>query len=263
VKISVITASYNSTRSIASTIDSVLSQEAVELEFLLIDGGSTDGTVDIIKDFADRDSRIRWISEPDNGIADAFNKGIKLASGDWVGIIGSDDQYVPGALQTIALAAEMNPAATVLYGELIRLDEEGAPLFTIKPSNIDKTIWRQMPVHHPATFIARKQFKQVDLFDSSLQIAMDYDLILRLYKAGANFVQIDKPITMMRYGGASDERCLDGLLEVRQIKIREGYPRWKANYWLAHRFFLEWIKKLLRRTGLHFMLKLHPRFRRV
>lgn len=263
MKISIITATYNSSKTLEATINSVLSQKNVDLEYLIVDAASTDGTLDIVNRYTKQDARIRWISEPDEGIADAFNKGLTMVHGDWVGIIGSDDMYTSGVFQNVADAARDNPEATVIHGDLIRLDEKGNPLFAIKPSDIDKTIWHQMPVNHPATFVARKAFDEVGLFDKTLKIAMDYDLILRLYKAGANFVYVDKPITSMSYGGASDNRFLDGLKEVRQVKLREGYPRWKADYWLVHRYLLEVTKKLLRSTGLHGLLKLHPRFRSV
>lgn len=263
MKISIITATYNCAATLGETIDSVVAQMAVDAEYLLVDGASSDGTLDIIRDYAAQDGRIRWISEPDEGIADAFNKGLAMASGDWVGIIGSDDQYAPGALEAVAAAARQHPSASIIHGDLIRLDEAGKPLFIVKPSDVAKTVWHQMPVNHPATFVARKAFDEVGLFDKSLKIAMDYDLILRLHQAGRQFVYVAQPLTLMRYGGASDDRCLDGLLELRRVKIRQGYPGWQANYWLVHRFLLEWTKKLLRRTGLHGLLKLHPRFRKV
>lgn len=263
IKISIITATCNSATPLPATIASVLSQQGVELEYLIIDGASADDTLEVIKQAAAKDARIRWISEPDEGIADAFNKGVAMATGDWIGILGSDDQYLPGTLLAVAEAVRKNPDTTVIHGDLVRLDEKGKPLFVVKPSAVAKTLWHQMPINHPAAFVARKAFDEIGCFDKSLKIAMDYDLILRLYKAGGKFVYVSKPLTMMSYGGASDERCLDGLRELRQIKIREGYPAWKANYWLAHRVLIEWVKKLLRRTKLHFLLKLHPRFRKV
>ncbi len=106
---SIITVTFNSKRYLEETIRSVLTQAFVDLEYILVDGGSTDGTLDIIRDHAAKDRRIRWISEPDEGIADAFNKGIALASGEIVGIINSDDTYAPGALRAVADACAAHP----------------------------------------------------------------------------------------------------------------------------------------------------------
>lgn len=260
---SIITATFNSSAVLQGLIEKVLSEEAVKLEHIIVDGGSTDGTVDIIKKYASCDSRLRWISEPDEGIADAFNKGVKMATGDWIGFIGSDDRYLPGALEDVAKVIQKRPDAGVIHGDMVRLDEAGTPLYIVKPSDVERTIWRQMPINHPASFVSRKALEKIGFFDKDLKIAMDYDLILRLFKSGEKFVYIDKPIVEMSYGGASDTKCLDGLKEVRVVKIREGFPQWKADYWLVYRYLVETIKRGLRKAGLRFVLKLHPRFKDI
>jgi len=259
---SIITPTFNSRTTLREAVEGVLEQQGVALEYLIIDGGSTDGTVELIEELADGNSCIRSISEPDCGIADAFNKGLAMASGDWIGILNSDDCYASGALATVAAAIEANPGVDVIHGNMLRLDEEGRPLFILHPADLDSAIWHQMPLNHPTVFVSRRAYERVGGFDRSLRIAMDYDLILRLYKAGAKFVYLDRTLAHMRYGGASDDQLWAGLREVYAVSIRHGFPAWKAAGWLLYRGVLGWTKTTLRAFGLEGLLTWHPRFDR-
>jgi len=256
----IITITYNSVSSLSDTIESVISQAGVDFEYLIVDGASTDGTVELIKEYAARDARIRWISEPDEGISDAFNKGLAMATGNWIGIINSDDMYPPGALSDVAAAIAENHEADIIYGDMLRLDEGGKPLFVLKPAPL-KTMWWRMALNHPATFVSRAAYDRVGKFDKTLKIAMDYDLVLRLYTSGARFVYLDRVLAQMSYGGVSDNRLLAGQLELRKVSVREGYPKWKAAGWLLVRLVEGMIKRVLRRFGLQHLQLLHPRFK--
>lgn len=260
MKISVITVTYNSRRYLAECMESVLSQGGAELEYILIDGGSTDGTVELIKERAGRDSRIRWISEPDEGIADAFNKGLTLATGELVGILNSDDTYAPDALCRVAEAYRLHPGCDVFYGDMARFEGE-QELFVVKPVAPGPAIWHEMPLNHPATFVTRRAYGLVGRFDAGLRVAMDYDLVLRLHLAGFRFHYLPHVLARMRYGGASDERFLQTLREVFAIAVRHGYPRWRAFGWFCWRAVKSLGKMGLRRCGLQGSFRLHPRFR--
>ena len=260
MKISVVTVTLNSRLHLAETIQSVLSQGYDDLEYLIVDGGSTDGTVDLIREQADRDPRIRWTSEPDAGIADAFNKGIRRASGDLIGIINADDRYLPGALAAVAAAYAAHPDCDVFHGDMVRYEGE-TPLFLLKPTPVETHIWREMPLNHPTTFVTRRAYERVGGFDRRFRVAMDYDLVLRLYRAGCRFWYLDQPLAAMRYGGASDSRFLDGLREVRRATVRAGYPPLRAWYWFLVKAAFGYAKLLLRRLGLTRLMRLHPRFR--
>lgn len=262
MKITIITITYNSAKTLSDTIDSVLSQEGVELEYLIIDGASTDGTLDVIKKYAAQDVRIRWVSEPDNGIADAFNKGLAMATGNWIGIINSDDYYAPSALTVVAETVRQHPGIESIHGDLLRFDADGQPLFVFKPDDLGKTIWHKMPISHPTTFVALTAYDRVGGFNPELRIGMDHDLILRLYLAGAKFHYVDKVLAHMRSGGVSDTDLWAGLRERRAITLAHGYKRYKANFWFLFNGTTGTIKKLLRRLGLHKILTLHPRFKR-
>ena len=262
MRLSVITVTYNSREHLEETIDSVLSQEWPDLEYILVDGGSTDGTLDIIRRHAAADSRIRWISEQDEGISDAFNKGLKLATGTLIGIINSDDTYAPGALQAVAEAFGCYPECDVFYGDVIRL-QGNTPVFRLKPADVKRTIWREMPLNHAATFVTQRAYDKVGVFDISLKTAMDYDIVLRLFKGGCRFSYIDRVLAQVRYGGESDERFINGLKEVFSVSVREGLPYWKACWWLATRICMVYVKNLLRRFGLYRLIRLHPRFQHL
>lgn len=258
----IITPTYNSAATLPATLASVLTQQGANLEYLIIDGASADGTVEIIKQAASQDSRIHWISEPDQGIADAFNKGLRMAGGDWIGIINSDDVYAPGALAAVADTLSRYPDADVIHGDLLRIDEQGKPLFMFKPADLAKTIWHKMPISHPTTFVKRTAYNRVGEFNRELWIAMDYDMILRLHLAGAKFCYVDRVLAHMRSGGVSDTNLWAGLRELRAVSLAHGYGRLQADCWFLYNGAVGMLKRFLRRWGLHRLLTLHPRFRK-
>jgi len=257
---SIITVTYNSRKFLAETMQSVVSQEYSDFEYIIIDGGSTDGTLDILKGFAAKDARIRWISEPDNGISDAFNKGLRLATGDVIGILNSDDTYAVGALGAVAAAFAADPACDVVHGDMIRFQGD-TPLYRLKPAPVDERVWHDMPVNHPATFVRRQLYERVGLFDTGLKVAMDYDLVLRLYRAGCRFCYLERVLANMRYGGASDARFLEARREVFAVTVAAGYPRWRAGSWFVIKAGMNITKNLLRQLGLHTLIRLHPKFK--
>jgi hypothetical protein len=144
---------------------------------------------------------------------------------------------------------------------MLRLDGESV-LFRLIPADVEKSIWHEMPLNHPATFVTRRAYQRTGGFDAALKFAMDYDLLLRLYKGGNRFCHIPHSLAAMRYGGASDSNYIEGLREVRAITIREGYPRTKAWFWFLYKVGISSVKNLLRCLGLFGLIRLHPRFRK-
>lgn len=261
MRFSIITVTFNSDKFLVETIKSVLSQDYADFEYIIVDGGSTDGTVEIIKDFASQDCRIRWISEPDNGISDAFNKGISMATGDIVGIINSDDMYAVGALGAVADLFAADSSCDVVHGDMIRFQGD-RPLFRLKPAAVDDQIWHDMPINHPATFVTRRSYDLVGGFDTTLKVAMDYELVLRLYRAGCRFCYLENVLANMRYGGASDTRFLAARQEVFAVTVAAGYPRWKGAVWFVIKVGMNMTKNLLKKLGLYGLIRLHPKFKR-
>lgn len=262
MKFTIITVTLNCEHVVEKSILSVLSQEYADLEYILVDGGSSDGTCDIIRRYAELYPNVRWLSERDAGISDAFNKGIRMAGGDVIGILNADDRYTPKALQVVAGAVAAHPESDVFHGNMLRYQGD-TPLFLLTPSEVERNIWHEMPINHPATFVRRSAYQSAGLFDVTLKIAMDYDLMLRLSAAGSRFWYIDEVLAEMNYGGVSDKQVLAGLQEVYDVSVRNGYPRWKARYWMQRNLLLRTVKNLIRKIGLHSLLHLHPKFREL
>lgn len=205
MKISIITVCYNSAATIRDAIESVLSQDHVDVEYLIVDGNSKDGTLEIIRSFGDRIAR--WISEPDGGIYDAMNKGIALATGDVVGILNSDDFYFDnGILSRVAEAFEDLQVDSV-FGDLI----------FVHPDNLNKVVrtysskgWHPgkfargfMPAH-PTFFVRRKYYERHGLFKTDYKIAADYEMLIRLlYVHKLTYRYLPLTMVKMRKGGVS------------------------------------------------------------
>lgn len=196
-KISIITVCYNSEKTLEQTIKSVLKQKYGNLEYIIIDGGSTDGTVDIIKKY--ENSITRWISEKDDGISDAFNKGIRMATGEIVGIINSDDSYCEGAFDK--LASEYDKNVDIYRGAIILWNlETGSKVSETPTINMPLTGWK-VNVCHQGVFIRRDAYERFGLFDVSLRYNMDFDLLLRFEHAGAKSKKIDYEMAYFTMSG--------------------------------------------------------------
>jgi len=225
-KITVITPTFNAEKYLEQILDTVAEQNYPNLEYIIVDGGSTDKTMQIVRG-ARKGLITRWISEPDHGISDAFNKGIQMATGDIVGIINADDGYLPGALAAVAETAQNHPDSDVYYGNAIHERFDGTDVYEFRPKpQIGPDIWRSMPVSHPATFVRRLAYERFGLFDTRCPLAMDYELLLRFYCMGANFQHVNAFIARFRYGQA---RGLGVLKEVRDSRIRNGQAPFLAN----------------------------------
>lgn len=223
MKISIITVTFNSGATVRDTIESVLKQEYKDYEYLMIDGGSKDNTVDIIKEYEPKfEGRMRWISEKDEGMYDGINKGIKMATGDVVGIINSDDFYHRVDIFDIVYKAfEENKDVQAIYGD-VRF---------VHPDNLDKTVryysckhwkpWRFrfgfMPAH-PTFFTYKENFEKYGYYQYDYHIAADYELLIRfLYtnKLPAKYVPVD--FMKMRTGGRSTNGLKANVLLNKEI----------------------------------------------
>ena len=212
MKVSLITACYNSAETIRTCMDSVLSQQGVDWEYIVVDGGSKDGTVDIIKEYSTRSNCFKWISEPDKGMYDAINKGIKMATGDIVGILNADD--VLAANDTLAhIAAAFTPDVDALYAD-IRFVRTGDSLETLR---VAKTVrycsaakWKPWMFRfaamapHPSFYVRRECFARLGGYSLDYRICADFELELRyLYLAKLKSVYLPECVVVMRMGGAS------------------------------------------------------------
>lgn len=203
--ISVVTVVFNGEKYLEETIQSVLNQTYSNIEYIIIDGGSTDGTIDIIKKY--EDAIDYWVSEPDKGIYDAMNKGITLSTGEIIGIINSDDWYEAYAINEV-VQIHKNQASQrhVVCGAITKRASDGNALFVLKrrPIKSIKDIIKGMPVNHPAFFVPRGVYKQIGLFDTIYKLSADYDFVIRLYINDVKFVFTRNVLANMRMQGASE-----------------------------------------------------------
>lgn len=186
-KFSIIIPSYNQGQFIAQTIDSILSQSYKNVEILVIDGGSTDQTIDILKTY---DDKIFWRSEKDRGQTHAINKGLALAKGEIIAYLNSDDYYLEGALEQVANVFESNEDILWLTGDYLIVDEKGNTIQSLIGTY--KRIFRNQisfnmlsilnPINQPSTFLSKKLIDRVGVFNEDLRYTMDYEYWLRAIK---------------------------------------------------------------------------------
>lgn len=226
MKISVITAVYNSKDTIVDSLESVLKQSHPSVETIIIDGDSTDGTKEILEEYQGRLGQI--ISEPDDGVYDAFNKGIKYATGDIIGFLNADDLYYNARVLSCVAEAFSNPAIDIVYGDLVYVNQ-------VEPDKVvrywksgtfsrSKLKYGWMPPH-PTFYCRRSVYELMGGFDESFRIAGDYDCMLRIlggHKVDCKY--ISQTLVKMRVGGVSN-RSLSNILR----KSKEDYVALKKN----------------------------------
>lgn len=221
-RISIITICFNSEKTIEETIKSVVSQNYNNLEYIIIDGGSTDRTIEIVEKYSKQIATI--ISEPDKGISDAFNKGIKNATGDIIGIINSDDVLLPKALNNIAIAHEQG--IDVYRGNIIIWDSENNAKITAYPTmKFPLRTFKKRIVCHQGTFITKKAYEQYGTYKEHFKYMMDVDLLIRLYESGAKFKYIPAELAMFRMGGVTSSSFLKKTGEIERLFRENGAGR--------------------------------------
>ena len=247
MKISIITASYNSAATLRDTMESVLRQGYTDYEYIVVDGASKDGTVNLIREYEPRfEGRMRWVSEPDRGIYDAMNKGIAMATGDVVGLLNSDDFYTSDdILETIACEFTSPDAPDAIYGDVHYVDEMDVTkivrYYSSRKFTRERMRMGYMPAH-PSFYVRRECYERYGAFDTSYRVAADFENLLRLlYVNHIRTRYIAKDFVAMRMGGASSS----GIKSYLHI-IADHFCAFKKNgltprYFL---YFLRYVKKL-------------------
>lgn len=232
--VTVITPSYNQGKYIKRTIESVLSQEIENLEYIVMDGGSTDETVDILKSYGDR---IIWRSEKDRGQTDALNKGIRMASGDIIGWLNSDDIYYPDAVDKVTAVFEKHPEINVVYGNANHIKEDDSIIEEYYTEDFDYERLKDVCfICQPSLFFRRKLVDKYGYPDDQLQYCMDYDYWLRLGK-GERFYRLNELIAGSRL--YDDNKTLgarrkvhEEMLAMQEKNLGRASEKWIYN--LAH-----------------------------
>lgn len=207
MKITIVTVCFNAKATIRDALDSVRAQRGVDVEHIVVDGASTDGTRELLAQYAEENPSFRYISEPDDGLYDAMNKGIAMATGDAVGILNADDLLeTPGTVAAVAAAFEANPGAEAVYGDVrfVR-DDLSTPVryYSARGWRPWMHNWGYMPPH-PSVYIRRATFARLGLYKTDYRISADFELMTRyLCRNRVPAVYIPASIVKMRMGGCS------------------------------------------------------------
>ena len=252
--VSIITVCLNVREDIEATIQSVLSQTYERIEYIIIDGVSTDGTLEVIEQYRDRLGR--FISEKDKGISDAFNKGIGLAQGEIVGILNAGDVYHS---ETVAATVKRlsNERYGFSYGDCVFIEPSGRRFKLQGDVRYQESIEYRMPaLNHPTVFVKKWVYEKHGGFYDNWRLAMDYELLLRFHKASVRGVYIPGTLAYMPRDGVSQRRHIGALREQREISIEYGFSPIRAKLYYALYLFRFYVRKLLEKAGLLSLLGL-------
>lgn len=209
MKISLITATYNSAETLRDTLQSVLNQTFKDVDYIIVDGNSKDNTIEIVKEFEPKfEGRLRWVSEKDKGIYDAMNKGVKMAQGDIVGILNSDDFFASdNVLEKVNAAFTETPGIDGVYADVRYVDwndtSKTVRMFSGKDFKREKICWGQMPPH-PSFYVKRECYDKYGLYSLDYPICADYDMFVKMiWIENIKTLYINDIFVNMRSGGTS------------------------------------------------------------
>jgi len=246
--VSIITVCYNSEATIRTTLQSVAEQTYQEIEHIIIDGGSTDATLEIVKEF---DHVARISSERDNGIYDAMNKGIKLATGDIVGILNSDDHFSSQEIVEGIIHRFDRSNIDALYADVQFVDESNQTVTRYYSSaswNIERFKYGFMPAH-PSFYIKREYFNKLGYYKTNYKIAADFDLLLRFFSKGdLKYTYWEKPIVNMLEGGVSTQGLKSKYILSKEILRSCKENSIKSNWcYMIYRLGYKTVELILRK----------------
>lgn len=226
MKVSIITIAYNSEATIEATIKSVLDQKYSNVEYIVIDGASKDGTMDIVNSYKDKIAVV--VSEKDKGIYDAMNKGVQKATGDLIGILNSDDIYADEDVISSIVERIEKEQVDAIYADLVYVDRDDTDKVTrtwISGAYREGKFRKGWMPPHPTFFIKKEWYDQFGLYSTDLKISADYELMLRMiHKNKARITYLNKIITKMRVGGESNISIKNRIQANREDRIA-----WKMN----------------------------------
>jgi glycosyltransferase involved in cell wall biosynthesis len=213
--VTVITVTFNSSKTLENTIKSVISQKYDNYEYIIIDGGSSDGTLEIVDKYSSFIAY--WLSAPDNGIYDAMNKGISFAYGEWIALLNSDDVYMND--DVLSKLATQNDKVSVIATDVVMMTDEGEKVFSV---NTKRPLYRNIPYMHTGLFIRHSVYRQLGVYDTKYSIASDIEYIFRMLSSGIQINCLDYPLVKMRDDGASAKYFKHGRKEYRLIYMAYG-----------------------------------------
>lgn len=252
--VTIVTVVYNGVNHVEQAIKSVLSQTYDNIEYIVIDGGSTDGTLSTIRKYEDQIDL--WVSEPDGGIYDAMNKGIRLANGQLIGLLNSDDSYLPGAIEQVVQAFLLaGTDKAIVYGDYLlyknimlghairhifsnavslsqvttRLREELLEYRSIRVSG-NLVYWKGMPFCHQSMFVSKNIYSELS-YNSRLKLAADYDFVLRAIKQDIKFIGVEQPLVRYWAGGMTSKNILKSCKE-SVLSYAKHFGVYNTKFWV-------------------------------
>lgn len=252
---SIITPSFNQGRFIRDCLESVRQQHGVDCEHLVLDAGSTDETLSILKQYP----QVQWTSEPDQGMSDAINKGFQRARGDWLMWLNTDDYLLPGALARVAAFARAHPEADVIHGECLFVDEAGRVLRRKCDHRFDFRVLLFYGCYIPstATFLRRRIIEAGHLLDVQYRNCMDFDYYVRLSAAGYRFAYLPAALAAFRWHGENTSTQFVARRRAERLVVQQQYLRSRGLGWLAHRPVLALLARIYQAKRLYLRLTTH------
>jgi len=232
MRFTVITVCLNAAETIGATIESVLREGARVSEYLVVDGGSTDATLDIVRAFEPRfGGRLKWLSEPDEGLYHAMNDALKLAEENaFVLFLGADDLLVDGSLSAVESAAGDIAGIDLVYGDVAVIEPDGARRVerACEPPRRVGALPRSMRACHQASLFSARAYRELGGFDTDFRLAADYEFSLRFEKAGMKSLYVPVTIAEYRLGGLSSSQGVATAEEYRRAWVLHGVSPWAA-----------------------------------
>jgi glycosyltransferase involved in cell wall biosynthesis len=245
-RFSVLIVVRNGEKTIRRCIESLQAQTEKDFEVIVVDGNSTDKTLEIILEFKDFIDCI--LSEPDSGIQEGYNKALNLSKGELISFLNSDDAYFPTTLSNVSKVFNPNITSQIIYGGMTYFDDLKASVF------VHHDRLRNQMICHPSTFINRKVFEKYGYFDLKYKIAADYELLARFDKAGAEFFPINNVLSIFEKGGASSKYI--GICNMETLRVQKTYYDLGKVGWF-YRFLKLTLSsnKITKRLGYHLNFK--------
>lgn len=256
--VSIVTVSFNCERTIERTIKSVRDQTYKNIEYIIIDGLSTDKTINIIKYYeSEFNGNLKWISEIDNGLYHAMNKGVKRATGEFIGILNSDDWYELNSVEVIVESFVKDPELQLVHGNMARYNSNNSLISiygkrTSKFNFLDKT-----PYSHPTCFIKTGVYKNYGNFDTQFNTASDYDFMLRIYYSNIKTLHIDRLITNVQLVGITTSLTWPPFKQNIAILKKHNIDIFKIAVAMIWLFFSRVSYRIIKLFKLHFIINIY------
>ena len=253
MKISIVTPCWNSEATVLRTLDSIKNQTHHSIEWIIIDNLSSDNTLNLVRDnyLVTNQRELKIISEKDEGISDAFNKGIQAATGQVIGILNSDDAYCSSEILAKVLEQFSDPTVGFVHGDMVFIDEDFG---TNRRAPLICPVDYAMPYNHPTMFLSKELYNRIGLFDLSYRLAMDFELVLRMYDSANQCrekgVYLKEVFVEMYAGGVSDKLEMRSIDEVEKALRQYGFWSKEAARNQSLRRTRIFIKSCLNKVGL-------------